>query len=72
MIETKFSLTLADLQSAVWLKLKEHYTQRLILLRAQNDGSLDAEATAKIRGRIAEVKQFLALGKPAPQVADDS
>lgn len=65
-------LTPADRQSAIWLKLKEHYTQRLNTLREQNDGNLDAEATAKIRGRIAEARQFLALGNPAPQVADDS
>jgi hypothetical protein len=71
MSETKFSMTSADRQSAVWLKLKEHYTQRLNTLREQNDGNLDAEATAKIRGRIAEARQFLALGKEAPQVVID-
>jgi hypothetical protein len=65
-------LTPADRQSAVWLKLKEHYTKRLNTLREQNDGNLDLEATAKIRGRIAEAKQFLALGNPAPPVADDA
>jgi hypothetical protein len=68
MSETKFSMTPADRQSAVWLKLKEHYTQRLSLLRAQNDGNLDAEATAKIRGRIAECKQIMSLGQEAPAI----
>jgi hypothetical protein len=68
MSETKFSMTPADRQSAVWLKLKEHYTQRLNTLREQNDGKLDAEATAKIRGRIAECKLIISLGKEEPAV----
>jgi hypothetical protein len=68
MSESKFFLTPTDLQSAVWLKLKEHYTQRLNLLREQNDGNLDAEATAKIRGRIAECKKIMSLGQKAPAI----
>lgn len=72
MNETVRPLTPADCQSAAWIKIKEHYTQRLDTLRKQNDANLGAEATAKIRGRIAEAKRILALGDPAPnKVADD-
>jgi len=59
-----------DRQSAVWLRLKEHYEARLTLLRSSNDGQLTAEQTAKIRGRIAEVKALLSLEKDTPVLND--
>jgi hypothetical protein len=59
-----------DRQSAVWLRLRAHYEARLLLLRSSNDGNLSAEQTAKIRGRIAEVKALLALEKDTPVVTD--
>ena len=61
-----------DRQSAVWLRLKEFYEARLTLLRSSNDGQLTAEQTAKIRGRIAEVKALLALEKETPIVSDSA
>lgn len=57
--------------SAVWMKLKAHYEKRLALLREQNDADLNDEQTAKKRGRIAEVKDFLALDKDPIQVPDE-
>ena len=59
-----------DRQSAVWMRLKEHYEARLTLLRSSNDGSITAEQTAKLRGRIAEVKALLNLEKETPVVSD--
>ena len=49
-------------QSAVWIKLRDHMTQRLNDLRTKNDGQHDGETTANIRGRIAQLKELLALG----------
>ena len=57
-------MTLAphERQSAVWIKLRDHMVQRLTDLRSKNDGSHDAETTANLRGRIAQLKELLALG----------
>ena len=53
-----------EAQSALWRKLKEHYTERLELLRRKNDNAMDEAKTAKLRGQIAECKSFLALDEP--------
>lgn len=55
------TLTPNDRASALWLKLRAHMADRLETLRAMNDGELEPIATAKLRGRIAEVKNLLAL-----------
>lgn len=60
-------------QSPLWLKLKSHMEKRIAALRVKNDSDKDTEATAKLRGRIAELKILAALDNPAPQLqADDS
>jgi len=65
-------ITPHERQSAVWQKLKPYLDTRLETLRRQNDGQLTPEQTAKLRGRIAEVKAILSLGTDKPQVADES
>jgi hypothetical protein len=50
-----------DLVSATFEKLKSFYLERLEMLRRQNDSPKDETKTALLRGRIAEVKYFLAL-----------
>jgi hypothetical protein len=51
--------------SAIWVKLKAHIEDRLILLRSRNDAvSLDSEQTALLRGQIKELKILLELGNP--------
>lgn len=63
----------SDITSETWLRLKAHYEARLAALRIQNDGRLDADETARLRGRIKEIKGFLALGDPhAPPEQDDA
>jgi hypothetical protein len=61
-----------EAQTALWLKLKGRAEQRLQALRAKNDGNLDVEATAKVRGQIAELKIFLELDKPTTVLALDA
>lgn len=55
-------------QSAVWIKLRDHMAQRLADLRTKNDGPHDGVDTANLRGRIAQLKELLALGT-APESA---
>ena len=53
-----------ETRSAVWLKLQAHFEERLAVLRSKNDGALPPDETSHLRGRIAQVKEILALGKP--------
>ncbi len=55
-------LTQGEHNDPLWLKLVAHYEKRLATLRAQNDNAPTEETTARLRGRIAEVKDFLKLG----------
>lgn len=48
----------------LWRALRDHYEQKLAALRIQNDSRLNAEDTARLRGRIEEVKALLALSDP--------
>lgn len=66
-------LSPSDIQSSLWMRMKEHYEARLKSLREKNDGRLDVETTARVRGRIATCKEILALGDPqAPVESDDT
>jgi len=47
-------------------KLIRYYADRLVTLRASNDNDLSPEDTARIRGKIIEVKAFLAIGQEKP------
>lgn len=62
----KLILNGAEAQTALWQKIKAHYEKQLDLLRKQNDGELNEIETAKMRGRILEVKAILALDKLPP------
>lgn len=56
----------SDLTAPTWLRIKDHYEARLDELRVKNDTALSPEQTARLRGRIAEVKLLLALADPEP------
>lgn len=54
-----------EMRSALWLKLQAHYSAQLDMLRRKNDGDMPPDQTQRLRGRIAQVKEFLALsGEP--------
>lgn len=68
----RFLLSEHERTNPVWVKIKKHLEGRLDLLRSMNDKHHDAETTARLRGRIREVKELAALDNPAPQMeADD-
>jgi hypothetical protein len=73
--DKEFRLAPSELRTSTWRRLEEHLNARLASLRAQNDNDLDEAKTAKLRGRIAEVINLLALGSsqdPAMEAdADD-
>ena len=55
------TLTFEEKHSAVWKKLKLHMAEEIQRLREKNDGQHDDVATAKLRGRIAALKELSAL-----------
>jgi hypothetical protein len=59
-------MTSVDLKSQAWERFKGDLTTRLHQLRAENDNDLDEKQSAKLRGRISEIKSMLALDKPDP------
>jgi len=57
-----YILTDGERHHPLWLKLEAHLQARVAILRAKNDGPLDALQTATIRGQITEVKALLSYG----------
>lgn len=55
-----------DLRSPTWARIESHLRDRLAELRERNDADADEARTAKTRGRIAELKELLALAHPEP------
>lgn len=66
---TERVLNAGDINSQAWVHIKDYYQRRLQHLREQNDGVGSIESKALIAGRIAEVKELLALDSPAPVTA---
>lgn len=60
-----------DFTSDTWKALAARYESRLEDLRRRNDGDLNEIQTAKLRGRINEIREFLALAKAPEQVANE-
>lgn len=70
--EPEFRLEKGDLSSPTWSKLRRHMEAQLDKLRRENDKDADPVRTAKLRGRIAQLKNLLALGNPqAPAMVAD-
>ena len=60
------TLTPTERNTPLWQKLVKHYEARLATLRAKNDNSKPETETERLRGQIAECKEFLRLGQDAP------
>lgn len=60
-----------DFHSSTWKAIENRISIRLDYFRRQNDGFLSEAATATLRGRIAELKDFLALAKDPDKVTDE-
>ncbi len=63
-----FRLTSADRASPLWQRLRGHLQERLAKCRARNDGALAPDETAHLRGRIALLKDLLALEEDRPPI----
>lgn len=64
-----FALTHGEKHSPLWRRLLEQLQRDLAQLRERNDSVLlDPVATAELRGRIAQLKELIALEDPTPGV----
>lgn len=52
----------------LWLKLKADFDSRLAQLRASNDKDMNDTETAKVRGRIAEIRRIIDMGAEKPKI----
>lgn len=66
-----FSLSNEEKDSKLWTRLVEHFESKLMSLRIQNEGDKTEIETAKLRGRIAEIKSILSLGKETNAIRQD-
>jgi hypothetical protein len=59
--EIFFELSPGERNSALWMKLLEHFKTKLAIARGKNDGPQDEIVTSALRGQIAVYKMLIAL-----------
>jgi hypothetical protein len=66
-------MTLTDTEKAspLWIKIKEHIEERIEKHRSSNDKTQPADATEKLRGKIAELNYLRNLDKERPQINEE-
>jgi len=58
----KFTLDKSEIESPLWIRLSAEISSKIDLLRKQNDNhDKGVEETARLRGRIAALKELLQL-----------
>lgn len=60
-------LTEHERSSALWEKLSKYWDERLVQLRLENEKNLSEIDTARLRGKLSEVKLNLAMGSLKPE-----
>lgn len=61
-----FTLSEHDKASGLWLRLRAHLEDRLMLARTRNDTPLPECETALLRGEIKCLKRIISLGDDRP------
>jgi len=57
------TLTINDVRSDTWRRVEAILNERIAAHRLENDTPLDETKTTRLRGRIAEAKELLALAE---------
>jgi hypothetical protein len=65
-VDEGFALTVQERNSALWRRMEMHFTERLAVLRTQNDKPQSEMQTAQLRGHIACLKAVIRLGEDQP------
>lgn len=68
MTPEQFLLSEHDKAQGLWLRLKAYFEDRLAYARQRNDAVQPEDQTAALRGRIACLKELIALGDDRPVV----
>lgn len=66
-----FELSAHERHSELWKRLKKHFEARLDAHRRNNDEPASEERTARLRGRIAEMKYIVGLDQDTLPVDDE-
>jgi hypothetical protein len=61
-----FQLSETDKASGLWLRLKEHFEERIAAARQRNDNIQSDADTAALRGEIRALKRLVRLGEDRP------
>jgi hypothetical protein len=69
LIDTKQHLSAGFFKTQFWHEFTNALEAQLEQLRLENDNDLDERQTAKVRGRIAEIKSMLVLDRPDPAMS---
>lgn len=62
------NFTDTDRNSGTWAAVKDYAAVRITELQRDLEADRTPEQTAKLRGRIAEIRSFLRAGEPARDV----
>lgn len=68
---SEFQLSDYDKSTLLWARLKVHLEERLERARTRNDHPQPEFTTAQIRGEIAVLKYFIALGNDRPPLTGE-
>jgi len=63
-LPSRFELTRAERESALWKKLMAYFESELGRSRKQNDVVQDIDSTNALRGDIRRLKKIVALNEP--------
>jgi hypothetical protein len=69
--QADFKLEGNEKNSRLWIKINAHWSRQLEQLRLQLEGDKNEIQTAKIRGRIQEIKFNLALSDKSPNTGHE-
>ena len=64
MTRERWKLAAHERTNPLWIRLEQHMRDQLADLRQMNDAPMTPERTADLRGRIAQLKELLALADP--------
>jgi hypothetical protein len=62
-MNTPFALSTEDKYSSLWRRLMAHWEDKINTLHTLNEGDRSEIETAKLRGRIMELRSALALNR---------